>query len=51
MHDNELVDNNINQPVVTPNPNQLINIQPASYNNTLPISSNSKIPTISSNKN
>ena len=36
--DNELRDNNINQPVVAPSPNQLINIQPASYNNPQPIS-------------
>ena len=47
--DNKLVDN-INQPVVAPNPNQLINIQPAPYNNTQPISSNSEIQTTSNNK-
>ena len=48
--DNELVDNNSNQPVVAPNPNQLINIQPASYNNTQPISSNSEIQTTWNNE-
>ena len=48
--DNELLDNDINQPVVAPKPNQLINIQPASYNNSQPISSNSEIHITSNNE-
>ena len=48
--DNELLDNNINQPVVAPSPNQLINIQPASYNNAQPISFNCEIQTTSNNE-
>ena len=49
MFDNGLVDNNFSQPVVAPNPNQLINIQLASYKDTQLIVYNSEIQTTSNN--